>query len=99
MTERDYCPPLLTGSIALMIFTFFFAIIGGPNYCHYLNLFALAMTLFAVIILKRNFFSYGFLSKLALTLLLIINLTLGVFLIYTKYGYINRNYLNPFQIE
>ena len=99
MTERDYCSPLLTGSIATMIFTFFFAIIGGPNYCHYINLFALVLTLIALVILKRNFFSYSFFKKLLLTLLLIVNLTLGIFLMYIKYGYLNRQYLNPFQIE
>lgn len=99
MTEPDYCSPLLTGSIGTMVFSFIISIVGGPNPSHCLNLLALTLTLIAAIILARNFFYYNFIKKISLLFLLIISLTVGTYLLYIKYGYINRRYINPFLIE
>jgi hypothetical protein len=99
ITEAQYCLTWLLCSIVTMCFALIFGIVGGPNFSHYINILALIFSIIGIITLIRNYFQYKFSAKFGLILLILFNLFLGVLLIYTKYGYINRHYVNPFLIE
>ena len=74
---------VLRNSAYILVFTFFFAIIAGPNICHYINLCVLAITITVAAFLlteKNTFQRYAW-------QFIILNIALSIGLLIINYGY------------
>ncbi len=80
-------------SSCIMFFNFFFSIILGPQIAHYINIFALLITIVSICILIRNK-----LIDYKPILNIIFNLSLGILGVSLKYGYTGWHYCNLFKL-
>ena len=97
-TQLSIASSFIRTSIALMIFTFFFAIIAGPNVSHRINLSALLLTIISIVIFSVHRRSVDFRAGRLIIIQIVINLGLGLGLLIIKYGYINWHFKNLFEL-
>ena len=80
-------------SSAIMFFNFFFSIISGPQFSHYVNIFALFITIYSIgILIDYRLLNFKSIASI------IFNLSLGILGIYFKYGYTGWHYINLFKL-
>lgn len=76
-------------SSCIMFFNFFFSMILGPQIAHYINIFALFITVVSIwILIKNRLTNYKPIANI------IFNLSLGILGVYLKYGYTGWHYFN-----
>ena len=88
---------LLRVSFFTMLFTFFFAIIAGPNICHYINLVALSLTIAAIILflIQKNSDTH---KLWPVVIMILFNVAVSIGLMSIKYGYFNWHFKNIFEL-
>ena len=80
-------------SSSIMFFNFFSSIILGPQIAHYINIFALFITISSIwILIKNKLINYKPILNI------IFNLSLGILGASLKYGFTGWHYCNLFQL-
>jgi len=88
---------LLLIAFLTTVFNFFFAIIAGPNICHYINLFTLALTITTTILLITSKKATLY-TRAIIAIAITINILLNIGLINIKYGYTNWHFKSVLEL-